>query len=103
MCAKLQTVAASNNRDHLTISLYYCLFAPHIHTSRTSRSWWITHSTQRHRRGCNSSSHLYISCAFQPLALAVVILCSFWNGYKINGSILFSNHCDINVQNLFGL
>jgi len=29
MCAKLHTVAASNNRDHLTRSLYYCLFAPH--------------------------------------------------------------------------
>ena len=28
MCAKLRTVAASNNRDHPTRSLYYCLFAP---------------------------------------------------------------------------
>ena len=28
MCAKLCTVAASNNRDHPTRSLYYCLFAP---------------------------------------------------------------------------
>ena len=40
MSAKLRTVAAvitiklvaaSNNGDHLTRSLYYCLFAPHIH------------------------------------------------------------------------
>ena len=31
MCAKLRTVAASNNRDHLTRSLYYCLFAPRIY------------------------------------------------------------------------
>ena len=31
MCAKLRTVAASNNRDHPTTrSLYYCLFAPLI-------------------------------------------------------------------------
>ena len=54
--AKLHTVTASNNRDQTTRSLYYCLFAPHICgccSSRTSRSWWITHSTQRHRRGCN--------------------------------------------------
>jgi len=29
MCAKLRTVAASNNRDHPTRSLCYCLFAPH--------------------------------------------------------------------------
>jgi len=31
MCAKLRTVAASNNRDHTTRSHYYCLFAPHTY------------------------------------------------------------------------
>jgi len=31
MCAKLRTVATSNNRDHPTRSLYYCLFAPHAY------------------------------------------------------------------------
>jgi len=30
ICAKLRTVAASNNRVHMPLSLYYCLFAPHI-------------------------------------------------------------------------
>jgi len=30
-CAELLTVAASNNRDHPTRSLYYCLFAPHTY------------------------------------------------------------------------
>ena len=30
MCAKLRTVAASNNRVHMPWSLHYCLFAPHI-------------------------------------------------------------------------
>jgi len=30
ICAKLRTVAASNNRGHMPWSLYYCLFAPHI-------------------------------------------------------------------------
>ena len=29
-CAKLHTVAASNNRDHPMISLYYCLLTSHI-------------------------------------------------------------------------
>ena len=29
--AKLHTVAASNNRDHPTRSLYYCLFVPHTY------------------------------------------------------------------------
>jgi len=31
MCAKLRTMAASNNRDHLTRSLYCCLFMPYIY------------------------------------------------------------------------
>jgi len=31
ICAKLRTVAASNNRDHPTRSLYYCLLAPHTY------------------------------------------------------------------------
>jgi len=31
MCAKLRTVAASNNRVHAPRSLYYCLFGPHIY------------------------------------------------------------------------
>ena len=31
MCAELRIVAASNNRDHPTRSLYYCLFAPHTY------------------------------------------------------------------------
>ena len=30
MCAKLRTVAASNNRDHARNLSYYCLLAPHI-------------------------------------------------------------------------
>ena len=30
MCAKLRTVAASNNRVHMPWSLYYCLFAPRV-------------------------------------------------------------------------
>jgi len=29
-CAKLHIVAASNNRIHMSWSLYYCLFAPDI-------------------------------------------------------------------------
>ena len=42
--AKLHTVAASNNIDHSTRSLCYCLFVPHISvccSSCTSRSWRI--------------------------------------------------------------
>jgi len=57
-CAKLHTVAASNNRDHMPWSLYYCLFAPRVYwccSSCTSRSGWIAHSTQSQPRGCNKT------------------------------------------------
>jgi len=30
-------------------------------SSRTSRSWWITHLTQHHRRGCNNVIHLLLT------------------------------------------
>jgi len=57
MCAKLRTVAASNNRDHLTRSLYYCLFAPHkygvfLHAHPVRGESYIL--TQRYQRGCNN-------------------------------------------------
>jgi len=80
MCAKLRTVAASNNRDHArnlslrtlvvtfkrshvigratTSQSLYCLLTLHLswcYSSRTSRLWWITQSMQHHRRGCNNS------------------------------------------------
>ena len=85
MCAKLRTVATSNNRDHarnLSSRTLVIMFnrshvnigrattsqslllllarATHIYfcSSRTSRSWWIIQSTQRHRRGCNSTKNL---------------------------------------------
>ena len=56
-CAKLHTVAASNNRDHPTRSLYFCLFTSHIFVCcflRTSHLWWIALSTQHQLRGCNN-------------------------------------------------
>jgi len=42
-------MAASNNRDPTSCSFYLCLFATHISgccSSRTSRLWRSTHSTQ---------------------------------------------------------
>jgi len=50
-------MAASNNRDHPTRSLYYCLFTSHIFVCcslRTSHLWWIALSTQHQLRGCNN-------------------------------------------------
>jgi len=57
MCAKLRTMAASHNRDHVLQSLLL-LLARFTHTYFcslcTSRLWWIIQSTQHHRRGCNN-------------------------------------------------
>ena len=53
MCAKLRTVAASNNRDHARNLSYYCLLALHIlwcYSSRTTHSWWITHNQRNTTR-----------------------------------------------------
>jgi len=95
ICAKLRTVAASNNRVHMPWSLsvyarhyvksFTSLVSPeitrhdhsfiacsrHIYvwccSSRTPRSWWITQSTQHHRRGCNSAvTRMWRSCRVQP-------------------------------------
>ena len=68
MCAKLRTVAASNNRDHASQSLLLLLArATHIYffSLRTSRSLWITQSKQHHRRGCNTVYHNFY-CSWQP-------------------------------------
>jgi len=56
-CAKLHTVAASNNRDHPTRSLYSCLFTSYIFVCcslRTSHLWRIALPTQHQLRGCNN-------------------------------------------------
>jgi len=60
MCAKLRTVAASNNREYAPRSLYYCLFALRIYY----RVFFFAHivfvvnrafSAQRQWSGCNSN------------------------------------------------
>jgi len=81
MCAKLHTVAASNNRDHMPWSLYYCLFAPHIYgcSSCTSHLWWITHSMQCQRRGCNS-----IPSFLQWTALIARPFCEGWTWHDLH-------------------
>ena len=69
-----RTLGVTFNRSQVNIgrastlrSLFYCLFATRRSmvllncSSRTSRSWWITQSTQHHRRGCNSTA-VWTSC-----------------------------------------
>jgi len=55
---KASHLAASNNMSsHAMITLLLLVRATYIFccSSRTSRSWWITQSTQRQRRGCNTT------------------------------------------------
>jgi len=81
ICAKLRTVAASNNRDHACNLSYYCLLALHIwcYSSRTSRSWWITQSTQHHRRGCNN-----IPSFLQRTTPIARSLCEGWTPHDLH-------------------
>jgi len=57
-CAKLYTVAASNNKDHPRRSLYYCLFAPHTYMPwvSSSRIYPVRGESHVHcqLRGCNN-------------------------------------------------
>ena len=73
MCAKLCTVAASNKSSSAAITLLLLVRATYIYccSSHTSRLWWITQSTQRHQRGCNTSNWVHLmannfSSAFAP-------------------------------------
>ena len=46
-CAKLPTVAPSNNKYPTSCSSCFCLFAPQVScSSYTFHSWWIAHSPQ---------------------------------------------------------
>jgi len=62
-------------------SLFYCLFVPHVYgccSSRTSHSWWITHLTQRQRRGCNNvPDNIFIERNFVNTNLWHLLCCAY--------------------------
>jgi len=92
MHAKLRTVAASNNRDHARNLSYCCLLALHIwwcYSSRTSRSWWIIQSTQRHWRGCNN-----IPSFLQWTTPIARSLCEGWTLYDLHILVTAPFCCD---------
>ena len=51
-----QALEVTDQDRSIGITLLLLVRATHVwcFSSRTSRSWWITHLTQRHRRGCNT-------------------------------------------------
>jgi len=106
MCAKLRTVAASNNREHArypssrTLVIVFnhshvnigrgftsqslLLLLAHAtyircYSSRTSRLWWITQSTQCHRRGCNN-----IPSFWQRTTPIACSLCEGWTRHDLH-------------------
>ena len=82
MCTKLRNAAASNNRDHASQSLLLLLArASHIYfcSSCTSHSWWITQSTQHHRRGCNN-----IPSFLQRTTPITRSLCEGWTPHDLH-------------------
>ena len=77
-------MAASNNGVHMPWSLYYFIGCScHIYvwccSSRTSPSWWITHSTQHYRRGCNN-----IPSFLQRTAPIARSLCEGWTPHDLH-------------------
>jgi len=85
LCAKLRTVAASNNTDHASQSLLLLLArATHIYccSSLTSRSWWITQSTQCHRRGCNN-----IPSFLQRITPIARSVCEGWTRHDLHSLV----------------
>jgi len=56
-CAKLHTVAASNNRDHAPQSLCYCLFVPQISVLFFAHiPFVVNHTFNANGRGCSSNN-----------------------------------------------
>ena len=61
--------------------IYFC-------SSRTSRSWWITQSTQHHRRGCNNSLLSLMEWSY----FNMFELCWTWSDFK-RGKVFSSSMC----------
>ena len=58
-------------------------------SSRTSRSWWITQSTQHHRRGCNN-----IPSFLQRTAPITRSLCEGWTPHDLHILVTAPFCCD---------
>ena len=79
-CAKLRTVAASNNRDHMPWSLLLLVRATYMYgVVLRANPVLIVHSTQRQQRSCNnatiSACQAVITCAW--LWCQAVITCAW--------------------------
>jgi len=65
--------------DEITLLLLVRITHIYFYSSRTSRSWWITQSTQRHRKGCNN-----IPSFFQRTTPIARSLCEGWTRHDLH-------------------
>ena len=74
-----------------TITLLLLVRATYVWccSSRTSRSWWITQSTQHHRRGCNN-----IPSFLQRAAPITRSLCEGWTPHDLHILVTTPFCCD---------
>ena len=73
------------------ITLLLLVRATHVYfcSSRTSRSWWITQSTQHHRRGCNN-----VPFFLQRTAPISRSLCEGWTPHDLHILVTAPFCCD---------
>jgi len=67
-------------------SPYYFLFAPRIYgcySERTSRSWWIAHSTQRQPR--DATVFLFKSFCLRANSVMSTVRCECWTPARVLG------------------
>ena len=95
MCAKLCTIAASNNRDHACNLLLLLARSTHTYfcSSRTSGLWWTTQSMQHHQRGCNN-----IPSFLQWTAPIAHSLCQGWTRHDLYILVTAPFCCDRKAQ-----
>jgi len=76
-------------RNHSIIACSRNVYKLYCCSSPTSRSWWITHSTQRHRRGCNN-----IPSFIQRTARIARSLCVCWTRHDLHILVAAPLWCD---------
>jgi len=73
-------------QDH---SIIACSYHAYFCSSHTSRSWWITQSTKRHRRDCNN-----IPFFLQWPHRSCVLLCEGWTQHDLHILVTAPFCCD---------
>jgi len=92
MCAKLRTMAASNNRVHPTRSLYYCLFTPHIYII-VLRAHPIRGESHNQRNATGEVATTSPPFYNEPHR-SYVLLCEGWTQHNLHILVTAPFYCD---------